>query len=226
MALTLDTPLTPSLAPRSLLRKLARSVAFAILLIMTAAAGWYLSLNRVTDLGKDNQLVNSGALAQWQQGNVIVLIRHAERCDQSSNACLGPPDGITLAGTQVAQGVGIGLEKLGLVDAQVLASPLTRTRQTASFIFGREIPTASWVGNCDAGFAGSLMTQKTRHRNMVLVTHSGCIDHLLRKLHVQPGERDSDYTEALLVSVNGQGKPHLLGSMKADQWQKLSVFQE
>lgn len=226
MALTLDTSLAPSLERRSLWPRLVRGLALILLLLMAATAGWYLSLNRVADLGEDNQLVSSGAFAQWQQGNVIVLIRHAERCDQSSGACLGPADGITVAGTQVAQGVGAGLAALGLDNTQLLASPLTRTRQTASFIFGQQIPTAGWAGNCDAGFAGSLMANKLRHRNMVLVTHSGCIDHLLRTLHVQPGERGSEYAEAMLLSVNDQGKPRLLGSLKADQWQALSVLKD
>lgn len=225
MALTLDTTLGPSLQPRRLWRTLTRALALAVALLVIAALGWYLSLNRVIDLGKDNQLVSSGALAQWQQGNVIVLIRHAERCDQSTGACLGPADGITLAGTQVAQGVGKGLDKLVLGDAQLLASPLTRTRQTASFMFGRDIPAAGWAGNCDAGFAGSLLSNKVRHRNMVLVTHSGCIDHLLRTLKVLPGERGTDYAEAVLISVNDHQKPRLLGSMKAEQWQQLAVFE-
>lgn len=230
MALTIDPTAdktqkathSSSFLPKNLWRTLA---GVAVLLVILAL-GWYLSLAQVTNLGAGNQLVKSGAFAQWQQGNVIVLIRHAERCDQSTGACLGPADGITLAGTQMAQGVGNGLNKMGLNDALLLSSPLTRTRQTAMFVFGKEVPIASWAGNCDAAFTGNLLANKERHRNMVLVTHSGCIDHLLRKLHVQPGERESDYAEAVLVSMNDQGKPRLLGSLKADQWQKLSVLQE
>lgn len=230
MALTLDATADPSgnktRSPLLVLRPLRHALAAVVLLLVAIAIGWYLSLAQVTNLGAGNQLVKSGAFAQWQQGNVIVLIRHAERCDQSTGACLGPADGITLAGTQVAQGVGSGLGKLGLNDALLLSSPLTRTRQTAMFVFGKEVPSANWAGNCDADFAGNLLANKQRHRNMVLVTHSGCIDHFLRTFHVQPGERDSDYAEAVLVSMNDQGKPRLLGALKADQWQKLAVFQE
>lgn len=230
MALTLDAtadqPGATTGSPWLALWQLRHALAGVVLLLVAIFLGWYLSLVRVEDLGADNQLVKSGAYAQWQQGNVIVLIRHAERCDQSGGTCLGATDGITLAGTQAAQRVGSGLDKLGLNDALLLSSPLTRTRQTAAFAFGKEVPTAGWAGHCDADFVGNLMAHKTRHRNMVLVTHSGCIDHFLRKLHVQPGERDSDYAQAVLVSVNDQGKPRLLGALKAGQWQKLAVFQK
>ncbi|WNW12959.1 histidine phosphatase family protein [Pseudomonas sp. DTU_2021_1001937_2_SI_NGA_ILE_001] len=221
MALPLDTVFTPVLRPSPTLRKLLRGLAFGVLLLTALAAAWFFSRGHVVDLGQRNAWLQSGAYAQWQQGNVIVLMRHAERCDQSSNACLGPADGITVAGTQVAQGVGDGLAQLGLSDALLLASPLTRTRQTANFVFGKEVASAAWAGSCDADFAGSLLANKLRHRNLVLVTHSGCIDHLLRKLNVQPGERETDYAEAVMVSVNDQGQPHLLGSLKADQWHKI-----
>ena len=33
---------------------------------------------------------------EWAKGNVIALVRHAERCDRSSLPCLGPLDGITV----------------------------------------------------------------------------------------------------------------------------------
>jgi phosphohistidine phosphatase SixA len=197
-------------------------VAAAVALTLLA---WFMSRHAVADLGSQDSMQQAGAYEHWAQGNVIMLIRHAERCDRSTAACLGPADGITQTGSQAARSVGQGLASLGLSNALTLVSPLTRTRQTAEFLFGKSLPHADWLHSCDSGFAETALANKRRHQNLVLVTHSGCIDHFLRTLDVQPGERGTEYAEAVLISVDKRNRPHLLGSIKADQWTKLTSVQ-
>ncbi|MFV3014392.1 hypothetical protein [Pseudomonas sp. PSPC2-3] len=78
-----------------------KNIAFGLAAIAAlTAATWYFLAPRVLDLGDGNNFVQSGLNGQWMEGNVIVMVRHAERCDRSSNPCFGPPNGITVNGQQ------------------------------------------------------------------------------------------------------------------------------
>ena len=172
-------------------------------------------------LGSEQQMLDSGVYADWTRGKVIVLIRHAERCDRSDNPCLGDPSGITIEGSQAAIAVGNGLQGLGLDNAEVLTSPEYRTRQTAHFIFGKEVASRDWIGECDRDFARTALHSKQPGVNLVLVTHSGCIDHVERQLKVPGGERSSEYASALFVSMNSDGKARILGQLNANEWRNV-----
>lgn len=172
-------------------------------------------------LGSEQQMLDSGVYADWAKGKVIVLIRHAERCDRSDNPCLDDPSGITLDGSQAASDVGSGLRQLGLANSDVLTSPEYRTRQTAHFIFGKEIASRDWLNACDHDFTRTALHSKQPGVNLVLVTHSGCIDQVERQLKVPGGERAADYASALFVSMNSEGKARILGQMNADQWRNV-----
>ncbi|MEG1041623.1 MAG: histidine phosphatase family protein [Pseudomonas sp.] len=192
---------------------------FALAVLTT----WASTRTQIVDLGSDNQMHNSGVYREWSKGAVIVLIRHAERCDRSNHACLNDPSGITVAGSEAAKGVGNGLQRLGMKDTEVLSSPEVRTLQTAHFIFGKAISSEDWVKECDKDFADTALAHKSPQHNLVLVTHSGCIDHMERQLNVPGGLRSSDYASALFISVAANGKPRILGQMNANEWQKLLV---
>ena len=172
-------------------------------------------------LGSEQQLLDSGVYADWAKGKVIVLIRHAERCDRSDNPCLGDPSGITIEGSKAAVDVGTGLQHLGLDNSEILTSPEYRTRQTAHFIFGKEIASRDWIGECDHDFPHAALQSKRPGVTLVLVTHSGCIDHVERQLKVPGGERSSEYASALFVSMNRDGKARILGQMNANEWRKV-----
>lgn len=193
------------------------------LVIMTAIASWFALSTHVTDLRNAQQIRDSGLYAAWAKGSVMVLIRHAERCDRSSNTCLGDPTGITVAGSQAAADVGNGIERLGLRGVDVISSPEVRTQQTAQFIFDKPVATQAWLNECDPAFAQTAFSHKRPDHNLVLVTHSGCIDHLQRQLGVPGGERSSEYASALLVSMEPSGKARILGQMSADRWQQLAT---
>jgi len=172
-------------------------------------------------LGNEQQMLDSGVYADWAKGKVIVLIRHAERCDRSDNPCLGDPSGITIEGSQAAIDVGNGLQRLGLDNSEVLTSPKYRTRQTAHFIFGKDVASRDWIGECDHDFGRTAMHNKHPGVNLILVTHSGCIDQVERQLKVPGGERSSDYASALFVSMNSEGKARILGQVNASEWRNI-----
>lgn len=201
---------------------------FAIVLSFLSAAvlicTWYSTRTHVLDLVNEQQVLNSGLYTEWAKGNVLVLIRHAERCDRSHNACLNDPTGITVAGSQVAAEVGKGIQALGLKNTQMLSSPQVRTEQTARFAFNEAIPTQNWLNQCDSHFSGNAINHKQPGHNMVLITHSGCIDQLERSLRVPGNERASAYASALFVTVDISGNARILGQMNANTWHNLTTY--
>ncbi|WP_194792298.1 histidine phosphatase family protein [Pseudomonas sp. UFMG81] len=217
---TLNTPALPA-SPR---RRRSRSVigaAFGLFVALAGAGTWLATRTHIVDLGNERQLSESGLLQQWQDGAVLVMIRHAERCDSAPGPCLGDPTGITVSGSEAAGRVGLGLQQLGLAGADAFSSPKLRTRQTAHFLLGQDTTSQDWLETCDKQFADQALARKRPGHNLVLVTHNGCIDHFARQQHVPGGERESGYASALFVSVNAQGKARILGRMNEPDWQRV-----
>ncbi|WP_256576547.1 histidine phosphatase family protein [Pseudomonas sp. Irchel 3E20] len=218
---------TPVFASRPKWRRRPGAKALAIglftLLALVALTTWLSSRTLIMNVGNEQQMLSRGIYADWAKGAVIVLIRHAERCDRSPNPCLGDPGGITVEGSQAAADVGQGIQRLGLEQAQVLSSPTVRTQQTAHFMFGDAVATQDWLNRCDRDFADTAFKHKTEGHNLVLVTHSGCIDYVERQLNVPGGERSSAYASALFISMGSQGKARILGQMNANQWRTLAA---
>ncbi|MBC3957073.1 lipopolysaccharide core heptose(II)-phosphate phosphatase PmrG [Pseudomonas triticifolii] len=199
-----------------------RTVIAVCSLMLAITLTWYLTTAGVADLGSSKNLVSSGLVEQWKHGDVVVMIRHAERCDRSANRCLGSADGITVNGSHVASDVGAGLQRLGLERTHMIASPSTRTQQTASYIAGQAVVAQDWVGECNKHFKDEVVGHKVKGENLVLITHSGCIDHFERAMGMPAGERSSEYTQAFFVKMDGKAIPRILGSLSAEQWKSLT----
>ncbi len=204
------------------LRLRGKYLALIITLVLGAVLVWFSTATPVMDLGVGNNLIKSGLKEQWRQGSVVALVRHAERCDRSANPCLGDAEGITVNGSNAAIAVGTGIRQLGLEKVRIIASPSTRTRQTADLISGRAVPTQDWVAECDDGFKDAVLTHKSRNENLILITHSGCIDHFERLMGVRAGQRSSVYMQTIFVQVDGSHEPRILGSLNAAQWKALA----
>jgi len=84
----------------------------------------------------------------WAKGDVIALVRHGERCDRSTTQCLGPADGVTVRGEAAVKVLGADFDQLGLQNAEIYSSMLTRARQTASAMFVRPVEAQDWLFNC------------------------------------------------------------------------------
>ena len=92
---------------------------------------WLLAPAAVPDLAHGNVAGAQALKEGWSKGDIIVLVRHVERCDHSKAPCLSGTDGITDRSRSVAVSVGAQFEQLGLDKADVYNSPMVRTVQTA-----------------------------------------------------------------------------------------------
>ncbi|AXQ49848.1 histidine phosphatase family protein [Pseudomonas vlassakiae] len=217
---TLGHPAIHARRKRRMSRK-ALGAALGLCMVIAAVTTWLSTRTHIVDLGNERQLNESGLLQDWADGAVIVMIRHAERCDSAPGPCLNDPTGITVAGSEAATRVGQGLKQLGLGNAEVLASPKVRTLQTAHFILGQAVASEAWLESCDNQFAREALARKRAGHNLVLVTHNGCIDHFARQQGVAGGERESNYASALFVSVDANGKARILGRLNEPDWQRV-----
>ncbi|RVD79772.1 histidine phosphatase family protein [Pseudomonas koreensis] len=157
----------------------------------------------------------------WQAGEVVALVRHTERCDRSTNTCLGPADGITQVGSVAAGVVGRGFTQLGLEKTQFFSSPLTRTMQTAHYMLGHDAVAQEWLETCGPTLRDDVVAHKTPGQNMILVTHSGCIADFERQTGY-PRAVAAEYGSAVLMRIDAQGQLKVIGIMNPEGWQRMS----
>lgn len=112
----------------------------------------------------------------WRAGNMVALIRHTERCDHSENPCLDGDRGITIVGRNMAEQLGKFFTELPEVDGGVYTSPVKRTEQTTTAMFGDNHVKADWLGRgCITELYHQVLDTKQPGENLLLVTHSNCI---------------------------------------------------
>ncbi|WPO98071.1 histidine phosphatase family protein [Pseudomonas sp. HR96] len=211
-------------SPRRMVGPRRVILALAIIFLLAPAIAWFARPASVLDLSVGNRLARSGLAESWARGDVIVLLRHAERCDRSKRTCLGPSNGITLHGSAIATQLGSVFSGLGLANADVLSSTTLRTQQTAQFVFGQPALTQEWLFKCTGDVLGKAMAQKNTQRNLVLVTHSECFDRLEQQLGISD-TTDNPYASTLFVQIGGEGaRPKILGFMHARKWLTLAAL--
>lgn len=201
--------------------RLRTMVVVACLTLLTALVSGFVWWPRSPlDLGQADRADTAQWIKAWQSGEVVALVRHTERCDRSDNACLGPADGITKVGSDAAATVGQGFVKMGMQQAQVLSSPLTRTAQTAHYMFGTEAAVQDWLATCGPTLRDEIVAHKIAQQNLVLVTHSGCISDFEKQTGF-PHAIAAAYGSTLLVRINTQGKLKVLGILNPEDWSKV-----
>ncbi len=130
---------------------------------------------------------NSGRLRDWktiqrlwQRGDLVLLIRHATRCDRSEEDCLTGNNGITLPGAFLEDSVGYDIQDhLDLTRAQIYHSPVKRTVQTAAYLFHGASRKAAWLRKgCKQHLLQEILAHKRKGINLILVTHASCMKHL------------------------------------------------
>lgn len=211
---------SPKLRRTTLLRLLIALACVVLVAILVSGFVWW--PRSPTDLDHAADSVTANWMSAWQQGEVVALVRHTERCDRSSNTCLGPADGITQAGSSAAAVVGQGFIKLGMQQAQVLSSPLTRTAQTAHAMFGHDASSQDWLATCGPTLRDEIVAHKMAQQNLVLVTHSGCISDFEKQTGF-PHAIAAEYGSVLLVRIDAQKKLEVLGILNTPFWQTLSA---
>lgn len=113
----------------------------------------------------------------WQQGKVLLLVRHTEKCS-STHPCEAD-FGLTLRGFEQAAQLHHALEKLGTGNTDFFFSPTLRTWSTAWMLapMAGHRTDEAWQ-DCDEHFLDTLDRIKSPDRNLVVVTHSHCLNAL------------------------------------------------
>lgn len=200
-------------------RNAAVVVASALLVIPLTM--WLLQPAAVPDLAHGNVAGARALAANWAKGDVIVLVRHVERCDHSSAACLSGNDGITDRSRGVAVGVGAQFERLGLNRADIYNSPVIRTAQTAGYMFNKVGGGEDWLINCRGTMLRDALAHKVAGRNLILVTHSECMSQLEKDLKLPASTLG--YGASLFISAETPQAPRMLGFIEASDWRSVTV---
>lgn len=171
----------------------------------------------VPDLSEENRPMVPTLLSEWLDGDVIVLVRHLERCDRADAPCLDEKeDGITVRAVAHGYELGKGFSRLGLAGTDISNSPLARTAQTSKVVFGR-VDDQSWLYRCKDEMLGSVMQRKKPGSNMVLVTHSGCMQAFQSEMGFD--DDTPDYGTVLFISADHPtNKLQMLGFLDIEDW--------
>lgn len=176
--------------------------------------------NAVEDLGSTNKLANSELSKDWKNGNVILLIRHEERCERSTNACLGPDNGITAPGSERAKEVGIRLRAYFELDnTDVFTSPTTRTVQTSDVMLGKATRLSDREAICGSDIIDKLLKHKSANRNLIVMTHNTCMNDLIRT----NGHKQSwppEYGSLLFAKTASDNTIQIVGKLNPDDFPK------
>nr|NYU04221.1 histidine phosphatase family protein [Pseudomonas sp. SbOxS1] len=175
----------------------------------------------VPDLAHGNVEGARALLAGWAKGDMIVLVRHVERCDHSSAPCLSGNDGITDRSRSVAVAVGARFEQLGLGKADIYNSPMVRTAQTSGYMFNKVGTGDDWLINCKGTMLRDALAHKVAGRNLILVTHSECMAQLQKDLKLPTSTLG--YGSALFVTAQALQAPRVLGFIEASDWQSVTT---
>lgn len=176
---------------------------------------------RPADLSESPFALTATMLTQWQEGDVIVFVRHLERCSRVEAACLGEPSGITQRSTTTGLALREHFVGLGLAATDVYSSPLTRTSQTSALLFANPTANEDFLYQCEDNFMQDALAKKIPGRNLVLVTHSSCMDEVNDSLAY--AEVDYAYGAAVFLQVESATEYDLLGFIDADDWSKTLV---
>ena len=168
--------------------------------------------------------------ASWNKGELLILMRHTEKCSAVENACPPGDEGITETGRTQAKLIGDGLRRLGTMNAEltpeVFYSPALRTKQTARAAFTGDMkPLAALVEGCKSNWLEKIKSFKKPGSNLILVTHSSCLNALSdedqdRILDFNAGS-DRFYGISIFLRQNEIGRIEDLGCMLPSQWQQI-----
>lgn len=199
----------------SRLTKLAVVIAAVAIVVLVTGFVWW--PRAPIDLGHSDPRTTAELMQHWRAGDVVVLVRHAERCDRSSNPCLGPADGITRAGSDASVALGHSFEQLGMAQTDVFSSPITRTAQTARYMFGHDAIAQEWLASCGDSLRNDVVAHKRAGHNLLLVTHSGCIGDFEAQTGFKHAGK-SEYGSSLFISIDASGELQVLGIVNAEGW--------
>ena len=236
---------SPSPRPR---RGIVRSVPallsrykLSIALALGAVVALYVALQppEIGDLSEEHRHYTGELLQSWQEGRVVALMRHLERCDKYDLPCLTEdPNGLTARSRPVGEALREDFQQLGLEKAIIYNSPLSRTAQTEMLVFGDSGEDRDWLVNCELDFLDQVLSNKPQDRNLILVTHSHCINRVQEVLgyddedphygavvFLLPTDLDAPPAAGKRVAGTKPGlRARVLGFLDADDWDATLGF--
>ncbi|MGE8188235.1 histidine phosphatase family protein [Pseudomonas sp. NPDC086278] len=196
------------------------AVVLASALLVIPLTVWLLRPAAAPDLAHGNVAGAQALLSGWAKGEMIVLVRHVERCDHSKAACLSGNDGITARSRSVAVNVGAHFEQLGLDNTDIYNSPMIRTAQTAGYMFNKVGVGEDWLISCKGTMLRDALAHKVAGRNLILVTHSECMAQLEKDLKLRTSSLG--YGASLFISAERPQAPQVLGFIEAPDWRSVT----
>ena len=175
---------------------------FIILLALAAIAG--LGTHAAWSSNGLPRIDNKTLARLAQQHPVVVLFRHAERCDRSTNQCLSDKTGITVKGTQDARELGNAFSA-DIPDFDLYSSNTVRTIQSAT-----KLTVDKRLLQCGNEIYSAIkdLQSKAPDKNIVIFTHNHCLTYIAKD------KRDAtfkpDYLDGLVMHVE-KGKVYLDG---------------
>ncbi|MGV8842830.1 MAG: histidine phosphatase family protein [Pseudomonas sp.] len=180
---------------------------------------WLFQAPAIADLSEENREQVPVLLSQWDKGEVIVLLRHLERCDRGDAPCLAGTSGITARSVAGGDALGDDFYQLGLQKSDIYNSPLTRTAQTENLVFDDLGADRKWLYQCKENMLDDAVQSKKPGRNLILVTHSSCISRFEAALGY--ASNTPDYGTALFFSNDPVSrKLQALGFLHKEDWKR------
>lgn len=205
------------------LKRFARPVGLALpFLAAVALAVWIFDPPELPDLSTEESIEDHNVRNSWQLGEVVVLVRHLERCDRSESPCLDGRDGITARSVDIGVALSEEFYQLGVDRAAVYNSPMTRTDQTADILFGGYSSDRGWLNKCrkSDSLLKDVMHFKQPGKNLVLITHSTCIARFEEALGFSSDT--PDYGASIFLTTEpGAEHPRILGYLDVEDWDRV-----
>ena len=208
-------------------------ISLVCVLLIIFFAGLWVSLKpqKTASILEDNGKEAFNLLAHWSQGNIVAIIRHAERCDRSDNQCLEGESGITVPGKEMSLKLGENFKTLlPINNVNIYNSPLKRTHQTAEFMFGSESVDKLWLRkDCKKNLYKDIFNRKEAGKNLILITHFTCLRELGKsdgnKLIRMNFDDKKTYGVTIFIAVNKDVKQaYVLGYLFPDNWENMQML--
>lgn len=181
---------------------------FIILLALAAIAG--LGTHAAWSSNGLPRIDNKTLARLAQQHPVVVLFRHAERCDRSTNQCLSDKTGITVKGTQDARELGNAFSA-DIPDFDLYSSNTVGLfSRRPGFSAGKKLTVDKRFLQCGNEIYSAIkdLQRKAPDKNIVIFTHNHCLTYIAKD------KRDAtfkpDYLDGLVMHVE-KGKVYLDG---------------
>lgn len=204
-------------------------VATAVLMSSTTALALavrqYLTLDDCPPLVNDKYRL-AYLKTRWEEQQVIMVLRHATKCDDELPDCINGNEALTEIGKFEAIAIGEGLRSLLGGPYSVSHSYLDRTRDTALLAFGNSLANDELAKPCKHTFQHYLENRRFK-TNRIFVTHSSCINSLKREdgkrlLGFNSG-KEANFGIAAFLDHDEAGKTQVIGCVWPTQWAVLST---